>query len=565
MKISRYPIAIVATLAASSLLLTACGGGSDDDDAKGKKETPKTTAVDVKATDPVKLKQGGTLSWALSGLPTQWNGLEADGADANASSVLRALMPSFWHSQADGTQVPNEAFLLDAQSEMVDGKQVVTWQLNPKAKWSDGTPITWKDLAANVKAMDGKDESFQVSSTTGYDQVESVKKGKDEYEAIMTFATPFADWQAMFSAPANGPLYPAKYMADAKKFNEGYVGKIPITGNAFKLDKIDKTAQTVTVVPDPNWWGDKPKLDKIVFRAMEASGMPAAYANGEVNYFEIAGDPSAYKQASKVKRGEIRKAGGPNYRIFSFNGESKQLSDVRVRQAIFMAINRKTMAESNLKGLGWDATPLDNHYLVANQDGYKDNSGKLGKFDPEAAGKLLDEAGWKLDGKLRKKDGKFLEVRFVIPAGIAGAINEGSMLTEMLGDVGIKVDVQSVPANDFFTKYLAKGDFDITPFSLIGTPFPASGSLNVYGTKGGTNFGKIGTKELDELINKAAQATDPVEGQKLINEADAETWKLAGILPIYQRPDIVAIDKNIANLGALGLTDPIYEHIGFLK
>ncbi|MEW1750828.1 ABC transporter family substrate-binding protein [Streptomyces angustmyceticus] len=565
MKVSRYPVALVATLAVSSLALTACGGSDSDDDAQ-QKAPLGSSALNIKATDPAKLKQGGTMNWAITTFATQWNITEVDGLQAGPTEVMKSLMPNLWRSDAQGVQTPNKAFLLDASSATVKGKQVVTWHLNPKAKWSDGTPITWKDIAANTKALDGHDKAFKVSSSVGFEQVEDVKKGKDDYEAVMTFTKPFADWKGMFNSAANQPLYPAKYVSDPKAFNTAYVNKIPVTGNAFKLGSIDKSAKTVTVVADPKWWGDKPKLDKIVFHAMDQASMPGAFANGEVDYFDVGGDASAFKQASKVSAGEIREAGGPNYRQLTFNGGSARLKDPKVRQALFMATDRETIAKSDLKGLGWKPSAMNNHLLISNQKGYQDNSGKLGKYDPQAAGKLLDEAGWKLSGKTRKKDGKELSLRFVIPSGTPAATNEGSMLTQMYQQVGVKLQVQTVPANDFFDKYITPGDFDVSPYTLLGTPFPASGSTNVYTIKGGNNDAHVGSKKLDDLLNAASSnAADPAGALKQTNQADAEAWQLAGVLPLYQRPDIAAIKKNLVNMGALGMTDVVYEHIGFTK
>ncbi|MFD7919272.1 ABC transporter family substrate-binding protein [Streptomyces sp. NPDC059740] len=564
MKVSRS-LALVATLAASSLVLTACGG-SDDDGSKADKAPPKTEAIDINAKDPSTLKQGGTFNWAISQFSTQWNQLEIDGSDVATSEVMRALVPSFWHSTATGAQVPNKAFLLGADSKTVGGKQVVTWNLNPKAKWSDGTPITWEDVKAESDAMNGKNKAYKVATSVGFEQVESVKKGKDDYQAIMTFAKPFADWKGMFNAANNEPLMPKKYMADPKLFNTGYLNKMPVTANAFKLGSIDKSAQTITVVADPKWWGDKPKLDKIVFHAMDTAAMANAFANGEIDYFDVGVDASSYKTASKASGGEIREAGSPNNRIFTLNGDSPKLKDPRVRHALFMATDRATIAKSDLNGLGWKPQTLDNNLLVNNQKGYQDNSGELGKYNPKAAEKLLDQAGWKKSGDVRKKDGQELSLRFVVPSGTPVSTSEGSIVTQMWAKVGIKVKVQTVPINDFFDKYVTPGDFDVAPFSLFATPFPASGASNFYTTKGGNNDANAGSKKLDDLLAEAAtDASNPTHQLELINKADAEAWQVAGYMPLYQRPNIAAIKKNIANMGAIGMADVVYEKIGYTK
>ena len=76
--------------------------------------------------------------------------------------------------------------------------QVVTYTINPKAVWSDGTPITWEDIAAQINATSGKDKRFAIASPAGSDRVASVTRGVDDRQAVVTFAKPFAEWRGMF-------------------------------------------------------------------------------------------------------------------------------------------------------------------------------------------------------------------------------------------------------------------------------------------------------------------------------------------------------------------------------
>ncbi len=566
MKHSRIPLALVATVAVGSLTLSACSssGGSSDTTAKAT-EAPKITAIDVNQQDRAALKEGGTLTMAIDQFSSQWNPLEADGNEDSTIQVIKSLMPTFWRSDAGGTQTPNKAYLLDAKAETKDGKQVVTWTLNPKAKWSDGTPITWKDIELNWKAQNGKDTNFKATGTTGFELVESVVKGADDYQAIMTFSSPFSEWQGMFNSVANAPLFPGSQMDTADRFNTTYVDAIPVTAGPFKFGSFDKTAQTVTVVADPTWWGDKPILEKVVYKAMDTSAMPKAFANGEVDFYNNGPDPAGFKAIQGTSDGAVREAGGPNFRHVQLNGKSPLLTDANVRQAIFQAIDRDTIAKADLNGLNWPATALNNHLLVANQNGYKDNSNGLSKFDPEAAKKKLDAAGWKLEGDVRKKDGKELNLKLVIPAGVTTAQNESSMITEMLKNVGVKITTFTAPSNEFFDKYIYKFDFDMTAYSLLGTPFPASGSKANFGVTGGSNYSQVGSTDADAAMDKAAAATDVTTEFQQINKADEELWKVAALIPLYQRPAIFGAKKNLANIGAPGLSDVIWENVGFQK
>ena len=99
---------------------------------------------------------------------------------------------------------------------------------------------------------------------------------------------------------------------------------------------------------------------------------------------------------------------------------------------------------------------------MANQKGYQDNSGEVGKFNPEASRKLLDEAGWTLQGTTRVKDGKPLEIRIVIPSGVPTARQESELIQNMLAQVGITLKINVVPSADFFDKNIRPGQFDLT-------------------------------------------------------------------------------------------------------
>src|SRR5581483_9449829 len=103
-----------------------------------------------------------------------------------------------------------------------DPKQVVTYKINPRATWSDGTPVTEADFEAQWKADSGANPAYRISSANGYEQIESVARGADDREVVVTFKQPYADWKGLFS-----PLYPASTNNDPAVFNDGWVGKIP--------------------------------------------------------------------------------------------------------------------------------------------------------------------------------------------------------------------------------------------------------------------------------------------------------------------------------------------------
>ncbi|WP_246266910.1 ABC transporter family substrate-binding protein [Nonomuraea typhae] len=565
MKASRLALAAVLT---GSLALTGCGGGGPSGgDGSGTArvgDDAPVQAFDINLRPREQVRDGGTLRWGLNELPTQWNRNHVDGNLLMAAVVSNALLPAPFRSNEKAEIAPNPDYLLDARITQGKPKQVITYTLNPKARWSTGDPITWADYEAQWKALNGEDTAYRIVTPTGYQDIESVKRGKDDYEVVVTFSRPFADWQSLF-----GPLLPKSANSSPEAFNTGWVNKIPVTAGPFRFQAFDQTAKTVTIVRDDAWWGERAKLDQIIYRASEQDSLIGAFGNGELDITDVGPSAPDYARAKSTSGAEVRQAAGPDFRHFTFNGSSELLKDVNVRRAIQLGINRQAIAQSDLQGLDWPIALLNNHFFMNTQEGYQDNAGDLGAYNPEKAKQLLDAAGWKLDGAVRRKDGKPLDLRFVVPTGVQLSKSEGELAQSMLAQIGVKLTIQAVPSDDFFTKYVIPGNFDITPFAYIGTPFPVSSSYGVYvnspdsGKTWNANFGRTGSAQIDAAMQKAGAALDPAQAHADTNQADKLIWQEVNVLPLYQRPQNVATRDNLANAGARGFYDLRYQDIGF--
>ena len=158
--------------------------------------------------------------------------------------------------------------------------------------------------------------------------------GKDDREVVVTFSQ--NDWTAVFN-----PFYPASTNKDPRIFNDGWRARPLTTAGPFKFDSIDQTTKTITLVRNEKWWGNAAKLDRIVFRVIESNAQVDALANGEIGAMDIGADANTYNRAKGISNVEVRAAGGPNFRLITINGTSANLQDVRVRQALAMAIDRR--------------------------------------------------------------------------------------------------------------------------------------------------------------------------------------------------------------------------------
>ncbi|MER5419453.1 ABC transporter family substrate-binding protein [Streptosporangium roseum] len=573
--IRRVGAFAAALSVAGSLALAGCGsqGGSGGGSRSGTGGEPSAgSASAVKAYDinPVprdRVREGGQLRWGLNEYPTNWNLNHVDGNLAMVKKVIDALMPSAFRSNEKGEISANTDYLSEGVITARKPKQVVRLTLNRSARWSDGKPITWEDYRAQWQAMSGKNGDYRVAGTTGYQDIESVAKGKDDHEVVVTFAKPFGDWQSLF-----GPLYPKATNATPDGFNNGWLNKIPVTAGPFKFVSFDQTAKTVTIVRDDAWWGDRAKLDQIIYRALESDALVGAFSNGELDTFDVGPSAPDYARAKSTQGAIVRQAAGPDFRHITMNGESAVLSDVNVRRAVAMAINRQAIAQSDLQGLDWPIVLLNNHFFMNTQEGYQDNAGEVGVHNVERAAQLLDAAGWRLEGQTRKKDGRELALRFVMPSGLQLTKSEAEITQSMLAQVGVKVTLHAVPSDDYFTRYIIPGNYDITAFAYVGTPFPVSSGYGQYAdatkdSKGrlqwNANLGRIGSPQIDAAMDKATADLDGAQAIADTNAADKLIWEAVNVVTLYQRPQNVAVKNTLANYGARGFYDLRYQDIGF--
>ncbi|WP_254716184.1 ABC transporter family substrate-binding protein [Actinomadura sp. WMMB 499] len=544
------------------VLPVLCGGaGCTGNDAGEGAASGALPLSDVNPVPRERVRDGGTLHWALPEFPSQWNFHHLNGKTGAADRVLQGALPYLMRADEKGVVHPVPEYLRSAEVKRTGRGQTVVYRLNPEARWSDGRSIGYRDFAVQARALSGRDPRYEIADDTGYRRIERVERGADEHVVEVVFSRPYADWRRLF-----GPLYPAAAYDDPRAFNTGWLDRVPVTAGPFRLGGIDRTGQVVTLVRDPAWWGRSAKLDRIVYRAMDAAAMPGAFANREIDLMEVGLDAGALRRVRRADGAEVRRAAGPDRRVLTLNAAGPILSDPRVRLAVLLGIERETIARSDLAGLGVPVRTLGNHFYVGTQEGYRDNSGTLGRPDPARAVRLLEEAGWAKRGRYRVKDGRTLALRFVIAAGQPIGKREAELARALLERIGVRVDIDPVPSGDLYGRHVTRGDFDVVAFSWLGTPFPVSSMRAVYARpregRARQNYSGGGTAAIDAALERAV-AGKGSEVHVLVNRADRLIWREALVLPLYQRPQLVAARADLANIGACGFLQPAYEDIGF--
>jgi peptide/nickel transport system substrate-binding protein len=227
------------------------------------------------------------------------------------------------------------------------------------------------------------------------------------------------------------------------------------------------------------------------------------------------------------------------------------LKDVNVRRAIRLGIDREKLVKEALGGL---ASVADDLY---DQTQWKSSKIEFVKYDPAAAEKLLDDAGWTkgADG-IREKDGKKLEFSYISTTAAQRKANQ-AIIQQDLAKIGIKVNLDNKPAAEFFAPYtengiMFTGKFDLAEFANnTVTTNPANATVRalmtcmevvVEGNEGGQSNGGYCNPDLkiDELQLTTEQSLD----QKESNDAVAKIQEIFSdevpFIILYNRDDIYA-------------------------
>lgn len=540
---------------------TTTPGISKSQNAHNVARTKALPGTDDIAADRSQIKDGGTVSIPLEDFPKNFNQFTDEGNDVATALVSDPTAPLFFDFTEKGEPVLDHDYLVSAR---VTDQQpfTVEFKLNPDAVWSDGTPMGYQDFAGMWKALSGTDKAYTVAATTGFEKITSVHKGTDDRDVLVTFSQRYAAWPSLF----NG-LLPRSLTATPQAFNSSWTDKPLISGGPFLVSKVDSTAQAITLTRNPRWWGQQPKLAQIIMRALSLDAVSGAFKNGEVDIVDASKDPSILKAAQAVHGTRILRSSSPGWHVLNLNARSRLLHDPQLRRAISYGIPRDQIANLRQQPFGAPATVLNNHILGVTQAGYRDNATDAIGPDPARAAELLDQLGWKLDGKYRKKDGATLTLKQYIPADTSSQTDVSQIVQRALGEIGVKVDIVPLPIAQF-ADHVNSGNYDIAYMGWTGSPFPECDMKSIFypaisnSNKTGASSPKVGS-----LFDQACSTLDEKKRTALANEIDVELFRIDTMLPLFNDPSIAASKPGLANIKnfSSAFEQTHWQDVGWIK
>ncbi len=331
-----------------------------------------------------------------------------------------------------------------------DGR-TITYHLRHGVKWSDGAPFDADDVLFSIKTVLNK--ANNETGTQGWDKIDKMSS-PDKYTVVLHLNALYSPFVETFfsTAGANPCILPKHLLAQYPNINNIAYNSKPIGIGPFKYERWDR-AQQVVMVANPLYWRGMPKLQKIVFKIIpDRNTTLAQLQSHDIDlWYPI---PGAYYPRVKTIAGyTVLRQPGFIFNHWDFNVKHPRVSDPAVRQALRLAMDRKTLIEKIGHGIG-----ILQDVPAPRTAAYFDPDIAKVPFDIPAANALLDKAGWKLgsDG-IRAKNGVSLDLDIASSSGSADVDEQIELVRGWWKQIGVAMNVKRYSSPQMFAQAQSGG------------------------------------------------------------------------------------------------------------
>lgn len=403
----------------------------------------------------------------------------------------------------DGNRVPR---LAESWEISPDGL-TYTFKIRSGVEWSDGKPFGAEDVVFTLMNF-GKYNTY----LTKLMPLIAGAEAPDATTFVVKLKQPMTATLDLFDKEVF-PIMP-KHVYEGTDLLTNPANRAPVGLGPFKFVSWE-TGRSITFERNPNYWEkSKPHVDSVVFALIpDAQQRINALARGEVDWTRL--EPVQVPVAQAAAKGgkfeviEI-KTNAPERAVVDFNMRREPMKDLKVRQALFEAIDRDRVAKDAYQGLAnkaVNAIPVQFRNLHDPSIDYN----KLYPYDPKKAGALLDEAGYPL------KDGKRfgIELTYIAKPPYDSV---AKVVQSQWSAIGIDVKLVGLDPQIWIDKVYKQHNYDASVISLTGRTNPVLGIDRSYlCNEGNVPFANptgYCNPELDKIIAEAAAA--PLDKQKAV-------------------------------------------------
>jgi peptide/nickel transport system substrate-binding protein len=449
----------------------------------------------------------------------------------------------------------------------------VTWKLRQDVKWSDGEKFTADDVVFTYEFVTNP----QVGSVNSADYavVKSVK-ALDEYTVKITFKEITPAWYSVFVGSA-GMILPQHLYAqyNGENAREAPFNLIPVGTGAYSVSQF-KPGDSVIYQPNPYYrQPENQNFERIEIKGGgdATSAARAVLQTGDADFaYNLQVESNILEELAKANKGKlITNFGSQGERILlnytdpnreTGEGERSSLKfphpflrDVKVRQALALAIDKETIA-NQLYGVTGKAT---SNFLLAPPEFVSSNI--VSEFNLQKAEQLLEEAGWKdSNGNgIRDKDGVEMKVLFQTTVNPLRQKTQ-EIIKQSWQSLGMEVELKSIDASVFFSSDPSNNDTvehfyadaqmfttgnnnpDPTPYFKVYTCDNIPQKSNNWS---GDNYSRYCNPKYDQLLQTVITELNPEKRAIIFKQLNDMLVTQATVIPIIHRADVVGVSNNL--------------------
>lgn len=553
--------ALACLLAAvMALSLAACGGGSDDKKTSEKTETQDTSASLeatnqlIEAEDPSALPETAAK--------------RKDTLIAGVADFAGVFNPVYWEANEDMQVVSATNASLsvnDDKGEIVDGTasmsvsedgKVYTYKLT-KEKYNDGSDVKAEDYVNWYKVVadpsyDGYQDISKVN-VVGYDDYKNgsateISGIKVVDESTIEITLEAANTSAPYVLGSAVPISTAKYgdlikKGDLSKFKS--LNMVDYVSNGAYVLKEYKEKTSATLEANPNFYLGEPKTKNLIFKVVATNAELQAVETGDVDiHDQVVCDDDHIEEAMSAGFINLKIQPTLGYGYVATNQKNEIFQDVKVRQALLHAIDRKSL---NQAVYGQYAITLNIPQAPISWL-YDDEGMETYDYDLEKAAELLKEAGWEKDGDKLMKDGKQMKIVFSAMSGNVVTDTMIPLMIDAYGQLGIDFQAEYVDWPTLQSKS-QNGTFDMLFMAWGLTADPDLTGTFASAEAGGTqNRTGYANPELDKMLAEALASTSQDEQKEKYKEIYKLINEELPLYPIYERCDLICYNTRVQNI-----------------
>ena len=399
---------------------------------------------------------------------------------------------------------------------------VWTFNLVQGAKFHNGREVTADDVVFSIeRILDPK------TASPGAKAIGPVQKvsAKDKHTVVFELTGPYADLPIQL-----GNTF-ARIVA---RENLEKIAREPIGSGPFKLKEYIAGSRAVLVRNPDYFEKGLPYLDEVhQVYLKEYAAQLSALTTGEIHIMYLA-PVELIAQLKKEPNIQVLEVAAPSFQPIEMFVNKKPLNDVRVRQALRLAADRKAMMDAATAGHG----VLGNDTPVPPFSPYFNKALPQRERDPKRARELLAEAGYK----------NGLDITVYTSTGRPGMEEAAIAFRESAKESGIRVRIESIEIARLYSEILRKPpESSVASNNWFGRPTIDETLTPYVFTKSPWNLTEYSNPKVDELLNEARRTVDVEKRKRLYADVQRILWEEGPEVVAYFRNYVSAVRKNVKN------------------